>query len=132
MTQTKAPAQKPAETKQADTQTKAPAQKPAEKLVELPVGHEACFVAVPNKVHGPEGRVGPGARITCPSKVIDELELRGLAFREENEAKAAFTTFKRRKQAELEKRAEELRKKEERRQRWKEELQKGESLEWGA
>ena len=119
MTETKQPAPAKTETKQ-----------PAPAASALPSGHEQCFVALPDKVHGENGRCKPGAKITCPSSVIDDLEMRGLAFRDEAEARAEFTKFKRKKEAELKERAEALRKKEERRLQWKQELEKGVDLEW--
>lgn len=112
-------------------ETKAQEKKPAD---DVPAGCAAVFVAIPGRVADENGaKASAGKRIICGEKNADALEMRGLAFRDENEAKAAFTTYKRRKEAEIAERAEAMRQREERRQRWKDELAKAsDGLEWQA
>lgn len=96
----------------------------------VPEGMAECFVAVPDTVHGESGRCKPGEKVLVSKKNADALELRGLAFRAADEAKAAFTTWKRKRQKALEEKAEAMRKAEERRQAWKKQLDDTEEMEW--
>lgn len=70
---------------------------------DIPPGFAACYVAIPDCVSNGKGvDAKPGERIIGPLKSIEELELRGQAFRDESEAKAAFTGWKRKREKELE------------------------------
>jgi hypothetical protein len=92
------------------------------KSEEIPPGCGACYVALPDMVSNGKGdNAKPGERIIGPNKTIDNLELRGLAFRDENEAKAAFTSHKRKVEAEIAARLEAERKRAENRRRWRDE-----------
>lgn len=100
---------------------------------EIPEGMCACYVAVPNKVSNGTGvaKAKPGERVIGSIKNMDELELRGVAFRNEDEAKAAFTSFKRKREAEIKRAVEVERIRRERRERIKAELHgANDELEW--
>lgn len=65
---------------------------------EIPEGHAVCYVAIPGKVSRGGGtleRCQPGERIIGPKKTIEELQLRGHAFFDEAEAKAAHNAHRR-------------------------------------
>lgn len=68
----------------------------------IPDGHDVCFVAIPGKVSRGSnakgvslGKADFGDKIIAPTKTINELELRGLAFRDEDEAKGAYRSYQR-------------------------------------
>ena len=99
----------------------------------LPPGQCACYVAIPGKVSRGQGveKAQAGEQVIGPIAAIEELELRGIAFRNEDEAKAAFTSFKRKREAEIKRAVEAERIRRERRERIKAELYgSGNELDW--
>ena len=90
---------------------------------EIPAGFAACYVAIPDKVSNGKGvDAKPGEKIVGPIASIDALEMKEFAFRDEAEAKAKFTQFKRKKEAEIKEKLDAHVKREENRQRWQKEL----------
>lgn len=96
-----------------------------------PEGEEFCYIAIPGRVSLGDLKKGqPGDRLSCKPENIDELEARGLAFRDQMEAKAAFTSWQRKRQKELEARAEAIRKREENRRRIQEQMKADFEVTW--
>ncbi len=97
----------------------------------VPKGFDVCYAGLPGKVFNADGRrVAAGEQIIAPIKTVDALEARGLAFRDVNEAKANFTTYKRKKEAERQARIEAMERREENRKRWAKALGEEDSAEW--
>ena len=125
-------AKKPAAKRKAKTES-GPRVKLSVPESEMPAGCAACYVAIPGKVSRGTGveKAQAGERVVGPAAAIDELELRGIAFRNEDEAKAAFTSFKRKREAEIKRAVEAERIRRERRDRIKAELYgAGSELDW--
>jgi len=103
----------------------------------IPDGFEVCYVAVPDRVSRGSrpggatlGKAKPGEKLVCGSACIDSLELNELAFRNEDEAKAAFTMWKRKERALREAALNAEAKRKENKERMNRELLEASELEW--
>lgn len=59
----------------------------------IPEGFDACYVAIPGRVSRGDGKIEKAdvlERLIGPSRTIDELQLRGLAFRDKSEAEVVY------------------------------------------
>ena len=67
---------------------------------EIPPGKCACYVAIPGRVSrgNGTGKANAGEMLLVGVETADELELRGLACRDADEAKGLFSRFKRKEE----------------------------------